>query len=523
MVDNDRQLNDEQRTALKKFIVESDRGRAAIFVGRKSELALIRNRLDLLVQRQDEQIPGADLTTVVQGAPGAGKSALLMRVRDEWTLGVQGQPMAISLDPGVLKLPTPNFLKIVASKVERVPRVVRILRKLIGSMSVGAADATGIQLGMKSYVSSRQISVPIILLFDEIQTELMHRTSDQSWEHLNSNLRLLHTGEHRAPIFPIYGGLANSADLLHAAGLTRLASGSELTLSRFSDEETEELLMRFVEQYLSSARPRQPTIDQCRVALIRDSQGWPMHCRNFLIALAVEIKTKNWHPDAIDLDAVRTSARQLRFSYYLRRMRGILEDRYMFVSTVLEAMRGTDPKARIELVDLIAKAKWSDLSESLDSGTLPEGVTAEQAFDAMLHAGIVQKTDSGRFTCPIPSLADYVAAKSTIPPNSLHEAVLAAGTEEIDRAMERCRNNKERGDLLRATDIRGRTPLILAAELGMVSLVEYLLEVDRRLPVALQTVEFRDKTDRTARDHAVESGEERIIALLDQVQFGKSS
>ncbi len=518
MADNGRQLNEEQRTALHKLTVMGDRGRASIFVGRKAELGLIRDRLDLLVERQNEVAPGIDLTTVIQGAPGAGKSALLGKIAEDWSSGGKGQAVAVSLDPGALKLPISDFLKAVVSRVGQVPGFAQILGKYIRSISVGMAGMASVEIKAESPESSGKPPVPVILLFDEIQTVLAGNIRDQAREHLTDNLRLLHNGQHGAPMFPVYGGLANSSDLLQDAGLTRLATGSELMLSAFSDDEMDELITRFVEQHLSSARPQASTLERWGAALRRDSQGWPMHCRNFLIALCEEIRAKDWRPQAVNPDTVRTYAQQLRFTYYTQRMQGALRNRYVLVSKVLEEMRRIPPIPDDRIIDLIAGAHRNRTPNDLGRSSLPDGMTAGQVFDAMLHAGIVQKTGRDKFACPIPSLAGYIAARATVPPSPLHEAVLDNEPDYLDDALDLCRGGGEQGRLLQATDMRGRTPLILAVELGMASLVEHLARAEGRLPAALRTMRHADNTGQTARDHAVASGDERLVTLLDRVR-----
>ena len=518
MAGNDKQLSEEQRAALQKFTVEGDRGRAAIFVGRKAELALIKGRLDLLIERQNEgkSAPGSDLTTVIQGAPGAGKSALLEKIAEDWPLDGTGQAIAVSLDPGLLTLSTAEFLDAVIARTERVPGIMQTLQKYFKLKSLNVAGVS-VEISAESSRSSGKSLMPVILLFDEIQSKLVGSVSDQSREQLADNLRLLHTGHHNAPLFPVYGGLANSADLLRSAGLTRLAMGSELTLPGFSDEEMDELMARFVERHLSSAHPSQTTIDQWGASLRRDSQGWPMHCRNFLIALCEEIRLKDWRPQAVELDTVRIHAHRLRSAYYEQRMQGPLEGRYALVSTVLEEIRRYGGMGKLDITDAIAKTHQEHSSRNFSRGSLSEGMTAEKAFDAMLHAGIVQKVDEFGYACPIPSLSGHLAARATLPPSLLHEAVLKAKAEEINRATAQCRNDTERGKLLQATDIRGRTPLMLAVELGIAPLVKHLVQAESRLPPTLRSVELRDNEGRTARDHAVASGDERIMALLNRL------
>ncbi len=511
------QLNEEQRTALDVFTRDGDRGYTHIFVGREAELQLIGSRISKLVDKRHSHRPGADLTVVVQGAPGAGKSALLEKIEEDWPLGEKGKPVAIRIAASALKLPMGELLAIISRQVNSDSAIRRTLASF-RSISVNPAGIANFTADMDSSQPGGKSLTPIILLFDEIQSVLADGVLEQSRECLRDNLELLHTGEHGVPIFPVYGGLANSADLLRMAGLTRLAMGSELTLPGFRDDEMNELMMRFVDKHLSSAKPSQAVIGCWSEAFRRDSQGWPMHCRNFLIALCKEIREKDWQPHEANLDTVRMYAQQLRFMYYAQRMQGALDERFALVSRALEAMRRGAPKKRGQIVQLVAKAHQDSLGEDSGWSPLPHGMTAEQAFDAMLHSGIVQKTGKGKFSCPIPSLASYIAARATLPPSPLHEAVLDDEAADMDHALDLCRDDEERAKLLHAADIRGRTPLMLAVELGMAAMVEHLVKAESRLPAALRSVKSGDSAGRTARDYATASGDDRMVALLNRIQ-----
>ncbi len=514
MADDSGQLNGQQRTALVEFIEDKDRGRASIFVGRKAELSHVQACVNKLLRRQDGVAPGIDLTTVIQGAPGAGKSALLEKIAEDWPPGEKSKPVAIRIAASSLKLPAGELLAIISRQVAGDSAIRQTLARF-RSISVNLAGMANFTADMDASQSTAKPLTPIILLFDEIQSVLAGSISDQSRENLTDNLGLLHTGEHGAPIFPIYGGLANSADLLRCAGLTRLTMGSELTLPGFSDDEMDELMTRFVDKHLSSARPAQSTLKRWDMAFRRDSQGWPMHCRNFLIALCEEIRSKDWRPDAVNLDTARRHAQQLRFTYYTHRMQGGLQNRYVLIAKVLEEMRRMPPMPDNLVMAAIDRAYQDRPPGDFGLGSLPEGMTVRQTFEAMLHAGVVQKIGRDKFACPIPSLAGYIAAKATLPPSPLHEAVLDNGTTDMDHALALCRDDAERARLLRATDIRGRTPLILAVELGMVAMVKRLMEVESGLPKALRSLDIRDNSGSAARDHAATLGDERIEALLN--------
>ncbi len=524
MTSDDPTLSEPERTALQKLMRGVDRGRAPIFVGRQTELELIRERLDLLLERLDEPAPGADLTTVIQGAPGAGKSALLERIIEEWPPGgSESQPVAVRVAAGALEQPMADLLAIMARQTAGNLGIIRTLVRFFRSGSVNVAGLSEVTLGLNPDQLTGQPLTPVILLVDEIQSLWVGPGSEAARKQVSDNLRLLHTGEHGAPVFPVYGGLANSGDLLRAAGLTRLASESERTLSRLSEVEMAEWMDRFVEEHLSSARPAPTILKGWATALQRDSQGWPMHGRNFLIALAEDIRTHDWCPAAADLDAVRARAQPLRFHYYGHRLQGALQNRYVLVSKVLEAMELGPPMSEHGILDAIDRAQQDRPSGDFGLGALPDGLTVRQTFEAMLYAGVVQKTGQGKLACPIPSLASYLVAKATLPPSPLHEAVLDQATADMDRAWDRCRTDTERSALLQATDPRGRTALMLAVELGLVPLVAHLVTLESRLPSTLRSTACQDRVGRTAHDHAMEVGDVRLTTMLDRLLSREST
>ena len=241
--------------------------------------------------------------------------------------------------------------------------------------------------------------------------------------------------------------------------------------------------------------------------MLRYSRGWPMHCRNFLGALAEDIRYRDWRPDHADIDSVWIHAERLRRHYYATRMEGVLEGRYELLSMVLEELRRRGPMESKGIVAAIENA--------LENEPLPHGMTASQLFETMLHRGIVQKVGEVDYSCPIPSLADHIAAMAARPSKVLHEAVLYARQESIDETFNRFQADVDRSVMLRATDMRGRTPLVLAVEHEKLPLVEKLMALELTLPESLRSTHLRDNQGRTAWDHANESDDKRIRALIE--------
>ena len=519
-------LTEYEANILGEFISDRDRGAAKTFVGRKTELGELKSRLMRVESRgQDPSFvhaPAADMTMVFQGAPGVGKSAVLAKIAEDWALGKKGRPCAINVDPGLLKLPMDSLVSTLSRNLtRRTNGVARNLLDLVQSVTAGIPGLGSVELNLADLPSPGSSLAPVVLLFDEIQSVLGAAMPPEAQSNLRDNLRQLHTGAHGLPVFPVFGGLANSGDLLRESGLTRLSSESEFTLARFSDETSIELVEKFADTYLTSARPADGTVGQWKTALVRDCQGWPMHCRNFLYAVAVQIRDCGWRPEDVDLDKVRLKAAGLRARYYSHRLAGLLTDRQGLVSVVLERLKRNGPMEKESIVRLIRDADQKGRSSEFDGDhrwALPEGADFRQVFDVMLHSGIVQYAGWRRYDCPIPSLGSYMAAMSARPSQRLHGAVMFGEPDAVESEISYAPSQEERSKLLAAVDIRGRTPLALAIEAGFYPLAQRLVDMEENLPENLRSFGVPDAVGKRACERAAASDDRRIQILADSMR-----
>ena len=515
-------LSEADINELEIFSQGGDRGLSEIFVGRQEALDKFAQRLALLKRRVDDPLdrePAKDLALVFQGAPGAGKTSLLRRIE---TMKVS---RTITMPASTLRTPPEGFLAEVA---RRLPdsKVVRRLWEWrpvvtgIQAMSFGVSFQPAAE---DSAERTRHLQdAPVVLLFDEFQKVAGPEMAPQAAQNFRDNLDLLNEATHGLPVFPVFAGLAESGDLLRKVGhLTRLNYDAEITLSRFDDATQTELLGQFVETRLASARPSEATVETWAGAMVRDCQGWPMHCRHFLLSLGQGIKAADWRPEATDFDSVRMRTAGLRGTYYDSRMQDALEDRYGIVSAALEELGRQGPLPRdlieAELADADAEARGGASLRRPKLWTLPDNTTAKEFFDFMVHSGVVQKCSKTKFDCPIPSLASHVAAMAAEPSDTLHEAVARGDLRAVQDALDRNANPNARSETLHATDFRSRTPLILAVESGMVALVKALAEAEASLPEKLRNFKAKDAAGLTAADHAEVAEDRRILKMLQRV------
>ena len=82
---------------------------------------------------------------------------------------------------------------------------------------------------------------------------------------------------------PVYGGLADSKNVLQGIGLARIRLGNVRTLGPLSDAE----VRSYLEQMLDSCRisVSRPGLDRLADGIAERSEGWPQHVHTETAAL----------------------------------------------------------------------------------------------------------------------------------------------------------------------------------------------------------------------------------------------
>ena len=269
--------------AMQDRLNKRDRRAPPVFVGREVEIERLWRTVR---ETTGDNTPG--MTTVVQGLPGAGKTAILNEFRkrvDGTTLN--GRLVVTARIPAHTLAQAPSTLiKAINHQVpvrfERLPKEVQQpdwWRKTKGALATVAPAASslskrgalpdliysGLGLGdsapfgecLDVYSSTLwpEHSV-VVLLVDEAQTIPESR-------HVTANLQALHLVEHGSCAVLFCFGLANTARVLQERGLARLggfgsSSGAILELGLLSRDETR----RMADALMAS------------VALTADDPGW---------------------------------------------------------------------------------------------------------------------------------------------------------------------------------------------------------------------------------------------------------
>ena len=431
---------------LKDFAGKTDRELTKFFVGREGEIELIAERARSVARNRQlgQEDPAAGSTFLITGVPGAGKTSLMTRLRQQWS-GPKGKgPLGIPLELEDLE----SRDRMAHAIMQQLPGSLADLgRSILSSIKL---DFGGVSAGLgisDSNPSLQELTRPVVLFIDEIQ-ELPTSKAAPVVRALNS----LHLGTHGAPVFAVLAGLAHAENILAEAGISRLSSRYVLPLGPLGPDEAMESAQKFLDAFrVGGDRRLWPE------TIANWSDGWPMHVHNGLSALAEELAANGGDLDRISPLAVKQRAAASRINYYRARTDGAFELHQGLLARVMEDITEFGNRAS-EIVGFL----------TTHGGDRPAGMAPADAFRALLARGLIQRLPIAATTLyasPIPSLTSYCAAGAGSP---LHHTVMVG---DADGAAARLKAGHDPN----GRDIRGRTPLHIAAEQYWPNLMEDLL------------------------------------------------
>ena len=471
---------------LRRFAMEGDRALTEFFVGREPEIEIILSRVESVARKRREghPKPAESGAVLITGAPGAGKTALMTHLQLHLGRRKDGIPNALGIAVDLEEFENPDAL---AGAIRRaVPGDVGAkLAKSFGSFNF---SVMGISAGVEVKEPGTDLSDvghSIILFVDEVQRVPCDQNAPVA-----RVLSRFHLGTHGAPIVLVLAGLAHAAEALSAAGLSRLSPPNGLPLAALSGMEACSSTAKFLELFrVAGDRSLWPEL------IAGWSEGWPAHLNGAQRALAEELAKREGNLDSIDPTAVKRAAARFRVGYYGQQAGGAFEKNQNMLGHVMASI-GSTGRSRGEVETLLAKHGVS----------LPAGFTPEDAFDAMLYRGLIQEAEYKEYVCPIPSMVSFCVAGTG---NMLHRAVLAGDRDRVARLL-------ERGEDTNASDVRGRTPLHIAAE-------EYWQEIGGMLSTAGADPKLKDDEGRTPWERVDHNGADAQILAARRLSIPASA
>ena len=399
------------QATLDEYIDLGDRSREPVFVGRDEHLEKIER--SLRTARSD----ASSRTVIFQGAPGAGKSALLRELRERYE-GADAV-LAVEVDPGDM-CPRGVFDALAqALDIERrgeteTSRRVEGVAKLA---VVGAEVSTTIlnrspsdtaelertrivpwQL-MRKRLGDALAHRAVLLLCDEAQT-LLHEGAPPG---VRQTVQSLHRGDPARGflrIVPVFAGLSDTGDVLDECGVTREAIDNAMSLppldiARSSEYATKILGYLGVNTNTSDARALVDWAVGC-------SDGWPHHLRMAMTGIAHAMRAQN-SPNLRTLDrpSIVEYVTERRNDYYGKRIKATKHPAFRDAFRALALKTAGDTAEVAELV-MVAKQALHGADAALEPPA-PYALVA-----SAIHAGILQHVSSTHLTCPIASMRPWL-------------------------------------------------------------------------------------------------------------------
>lgn len=404
------------RAVLRRLAAAGEKGAPLAFVGRKREIAKV---MDSALPMLDGDIP-CGRTLLIQGAPGAGKTALIReaaRRLEERGLKAITQPDV----PSAAKVRT-LYETLATALAGADPDLFRTTTRTDAGIKaapagLGAGGSRGKTFTAPVIDDPDHIAAlgrgedwrphkGAVLFIDEVQ----NIPSDP--EAPASRLaRALHT-QSSIPALLICSGLSDSEDALERAGLTRIGTTQKIALGPLAREESAECARRTLKAVRDlGVGGGDGRVDSWATRIADASDGWPRHLQNYFIATwEVLAEQEKPNTDRMDIGAVMERGDGLRRAYYVERV----------------ARTGLPTEVLAALHARLRREEWLDrlqaagvVGEAVDR--LPprhrQMIRTEMPNDAaclarLLHSGVVALDAERRCVSPIPSLSDHILAEA---------------------------------------------------------------------------------------------------------------
>ncbi len=405
-------MTEFRKEALEDFVNASDGDTPPVYIGREDIFFRIETQANNTWKGPGSPRHGVGKTsTVVQGAPGAGKSVFLDELKARSTRA---------------HLPNQSRVVIISSKdlLEGIPDVLELVG-LAGGLSTEKwrRMSSNIALGVDLNAVKAEIALswtapdnprpnnflelakrfpaakwqgPVIVCIDEAQRLPENRYAPQT-----RFLQAIHDGRSSLPLSLVLGGLSDTADVVDRMGLTRVDVWEIGALTTAPDRngysETADLMLSFCDHF---GIERSGQTDRL-MGLAAPCEGWPRHLHYALQSLGREVLRTDGDLTAVNWPQIHREAADSRLKYYRIQQDGNMEDSHLLVARTMQEFR--DGMVGPAVTDLIKRAV-----EDRPGLRLPEDMSPAGFRSHLVHRGVIHKGTDKTFRCPSPSFRSFL-------------------------------------------------------------------------------------------------------------------
>jgi len=356
-----------------------DRGPAKYFHGREEIIDTFTSALELYKMENE------GTTFLIQGAPGAGKTALL-DVLSKHAKKNGWKPILINTNT----LWSPDEL---LRRLDKSGRQITSFGAEAGVDHVGHGSFN-INIKTAAYTISdifRGQKKPLLLILDEAQT-LGYKGGipDDMKSTVISVLKEIHNGELGSPVMLLTAGLGTTEAAYGSLGISRINGDFTVRLGRL-DKKSECAVIRdwLIEDGRAQGDP-QAWIQ----SISEQAHGWPQHIISYIKPALKYLESNNRFMTDEGLKFVLEKGAEYRETYYQTRLKGIGKKKRQILAKIFAD------------VPLGETMEPEDIMSVLENEYTPE--VAESLFNKALERGIVDEREDGDYGIPIPSFHTWL-------------------------------------------------------------------------------------------------------------------
>ncbi len=419
--------SEDMRVALREFAKgPSDKNYPPYFAGRRELVSSIEDAVETSWSMHESgRAQNRSSVRVIYGAPGAGKSSMLMHLESCWG---EGSYLSAGMGGTMRRGPVPLMVDLQSCELFHPESVLYCLaqalsrdgqarlavsrqesRRVEGGLSVGLGRAGvssehlegyAVAKGLRALVEAFPLEEwrrPIVLGIDEAQNTAGDRDSPTG-----RFLQALHANAMGLPLTVMLCGLSDTVGRLGELGLSRLSRSCIHSLGCLGGDEVEELKHGFCGHFGIGLKGREAELDR----ILRLADCWPSHITHALGAFAEAYLEQGCDIGKVDFAAVgRESLRRRKWHYNDRRSSEMCCSKALLSRVMARVDGSQDQSDVIEIIEREASAKQG---RKRLADRLPEEMDAEAYFAHLIHRGALQVMDDDLVVCPIPSFRRYL-------------------------------------------------------------------------------------------------------------------
>ncbi|MCY4304505.1 MAG: hypothetical protein OXC62_06975 [Aestuariivita sp.] len=401
-------MSEFKRTALHDFVHMRGKSPPPIFVGRND---VITDILTIAKKTKTNRVGIPGNTTVIQGAPGAGKSAVLNVIEHR---APEVGARVVNISTSDLEKNLPKVLSMIAAVANYEMEYWNDLWARYGSkwltnlwreMSNISFSYDSLDM-LQQRIAPETWKAPVIIAIDEAQRFTTGKNSDHAYF-----LQNIHDARTVClPLTLVLAGLGDTPDVIRNLGLTH--GVAPYSLGCFTSAECAALTTGWCAHFGIDIGDQRARID----ALMASTDGWPRHVHWAQRALAEALLQESVEGKAnrlSDWDVVQTRSNALRRGYYQTQYSDVMVASRKLVGRVMLEVANADIKGKGltfgQVVDAVEAYKESAPGSEW---RVPPGKNDTTYVTELIHCGALQRRsmdpDDRTLICPIPSFQSYI-------------------------------------------------------------------------------------------------------------------